>query len=94
MNDHIFPYWDDDRLNQRDPGDEQQPHIPSQKSLDDRDNVELYIMSDDEANDFVEFLQSDEYIKWQEELSERENKSSDERKFYAAALERAATLSG
>ena len=93
MNDHIFPYWDDDRLSQRDPGDEQPPHTPSKKSLDDRDNVELYIMSEEEEADFVKFLESDEYKNWQEQQAEIEQLSqSTEKRFYGLVKVKKADL--
>jgi hypothetical protein len=73
MSDHIFPYWDDELPTKT-------PHTASGKSLADRDNVELYIMSEDEEANLIEFIHElndihesgVEFQEWQEEILNKE----------------------
>lgn len=41
-------------------------------SMLDRDNTELFIMSEQDEKDWLEFLQSDDYIEWQEQVYKQE----------------------
>lgn len=65
MSDYVFPYWDE-----RNWGDDK--HVASGKSLADRDGLEFQILSDEEAKNLHDFLESDDYQQWQLEIIENE----------------------
>ena len=147
MNDHIFGYWDD-QMGKR----PETPHTASQKSLMDRDGLDIWYVqdathihngddnegsdiyteddisvwdvtlmdgldeeqfpmkgwgrTDDESiveyfnkqqeKDLVEFLQSKEYVSWQEEIAEREKigdfRETKEKRFYGVVKVKKADL--
>ena len=134
MSDHIFGYWDEPL------GKEPEtPHTASQKSLNDRDGVDIWYVQDathiyngddnegsdiyteddisvwdvtlldgldddvivehftqQEEEDLIEFLQSDEYKSWQEEIAEREKigdfRETKEKRFYGVVKVKKADL--
>ena len=134
MSDHIFGYWDEPL------GKEPEtPHTASEKSLNDRDGVDIWYVQDathiyngddnegsdiyteddisvwdvtlldgldddvivehftqQEEEDLIEFLQSDEYKSWQEEIAEREKigdfRETKERRFYGVVKVKKADL--
>ena len=134
MSDHIFGYWDEPL------GKEPEtPHTASEKSLNDRDGVDIWYVQDathiyngddnegsdiyteddisvwdvtlldgldddvivehftqQEEEDLVEFLQSDEYKSWQEEIAEREKigdfRETKEKRFYGVVKVKKADL--
>ena len=134
MSDHIFGYWDEPL------GKEPEtPHTASEKSLNDRDGVDIWYVQDathiyngddnegsdiyteddisvwdvtlldgldddvivehftqQEEEDLIEFLQSDEYKSWQEEIAEREKigdfRETKEKRFYGVVKVKKADL--
>ena len=65
MSDYVFPYWDERKW-----GDDK--HVASGKSLADRDGLESQPLSDEEAKNLQDFLESDDYQQWQLEIMENE----------------------
>jgi hypothetical protein len=60
------------------------------------DDVVFHSMSQQEENDFVEFLQSDEYVSWQEEIAIQEKigdfRETKEKRFYGVVRVKKADL--
>lgn len=86
MNDHIFGYWDE-------PIGKPTPHTASGKSLADRDGIEFHSLNEEEEKNLIEFLQSDDYQEWQNEIMEQEKiGETKENRFYGVVKVKKADL--